>query len=59
VTAAGGGYYFWTRPAVSAPEPPGGADVPVAELMTPPPLGDESLGSDNAPVTIIEYASMT
>ena len=59
VTAAGGGYYFWTRPAVSAPEPPGGADVPMAELMAPPPLGDESLGSANAPVTIIEYASMT
>src|SRR5580692_8074352 len=45
--------------AVSAPEPPGGADVPMAELMAPPPLGDESLGSANAPVTIIEYASMT
>src|ERR1700719_2714388 len=59
VAAAGGGYYFWTRPAVSAPEPPGGADVPMAELMAPPPLGDESLGSANAPVTIIEYASMT
>src|ERR1700692_1817349 len=59
VAAAGGGYYFWTRPAVSAPEPPGGADVPLAELMAPPPLGDESLGSANAPVTIIEYASMT
>lgn len=59
VAAAGGGYYFWTRPAVSAPEPPGGADVPMAELMTPPPLGDKSLGSANAPVTIIEYASLT
>jgi protein-disulfide isomerase len=59
VVAAGGGYYFWTRPAVSAPEPPGGADVPMAELMAPPPLGDESLGSATAPVTIIEYASMT
>jgi protein-disulfide isomerase len=59
VAAAGRGYYFWTRPAVSAPEPPGGADVPMAELMAPPPLGDESLGSASAPVTIIEYASMT
>src|SRR6476659_6825269 len=59
VAAAGGGYYFWTRPAVSAPEPPGGADVPMGELMAPPPLGDESLGSATAPVTIIEYASMT
>src|ERR1700687_5944958 len=59
VAAAAVGYYFWPRPAVSAPEPPGGADVPMAELMAPPPLGDESLGSANAPVTIIEYASMT
>jgi protein-disulfide isomerase len=59
VTAVGGGYYFWTRPAVSAPEPAGGADVPMAELLAPPPLGDESLGSANAPVTIVEYASMT
>ena len=30
-----------------------------AELMQPGPLGDEVMGSDNAPVTIIEYASMT
>src|SRR5271165_7686865 len=59
VAAAGGGYYFWTRPAVSAPEPPGGADVPMAELMQPGPLGDHVLGSASAPVTIIEYASMT
>jgi protein-disulfide isomerase len=33
--------------------------VPVAELMTPGPLGDRAMGADNAPVTIIEYASMT
>ena len=30
-----------------------------AELMEPGPLGDMSLGSETAPVTIIEYASMT
>ena len=33
--------------------------VAQAELMQPGPLGEQSLGSDNAPVTIIEYASMT
>jgi protein-disulfide isomerase len=61
VAAASGGYYLWSRPAasVSAPEPPGGADAPMTELMMPGPLGDESLGSLKAPVTIIEYASMT
>jgi protein-disulfide isomerase len=30
-----------------------------ADLMKPGPLGEASLGNDNAPVTIIEYASMT
>jgi protein-disulfide isomerase len=30
-----------------------------AELMKPGPLGDMSLGDEKAPVTIIEYASMT
>jgi protein-disulfide isomerase len=32
---------------------------PLAELMAPGPLGEMSLGDDKAPVTIIEYASMT
>jgi protein-disulfide isomerase len=33
--------------------------VASAELLQPNPLGEMSLGADNAPVTIIEYASMT
>jgi protein-disulfide isomerase len=33
--------------------------VAEAELMQPGPLGDEVLGDEKAPVTIIEYASMT
>jgi protein-disulfide isomerase len=33
--------------------------VSVGDLMQPGPLGDQILGPDNAPVTIIEYASMT
>jgi protein-disulfide isomerase len=33
--------------------------VAAAELMQPNPLGEMALGSDKAPVTIIEYASMT
>jgi protein-disulfide isomerase len=34
-------------------------DPPLAELMKPGPLGEMSLGEEKAPVTIIEYASMT
>lgn len=56
---AGGAYYQWGRPRPAIPEPPGGADVSIAELMLPGPLGDEALGSATAPVTIVEYASMT
>ena len=33
--------------------------VPLAELADPGPLGDMIMGAENAPVTIIEYASMT
>ena len=33
--------------------------IPVAELMKPDKLPDMVIGSDKAPVTIIEYASMT
>ena len=33
--------------------------VSSAELLVPPALGDRSLGKDDAPVTIVEYASMT
>lgn len=31
----------------------------VEELLKPGPLGDKILGSEDAPVTVIEYASMT
>src|SRR5712691_11668810 len=40
------------------PDKPGPAD-PAVDLMTPSPLGERVLGNDAAPVTIIEYASMT
>ena len=36
-----------------------GAAPSTAELMQPGPLGEQSLGKDDAPVTVIEYASMT
>jgi len=61
VVAAGGtAYYLWSRPDTAvAQTAAGGGEVSVAELMAPGPLGDQVLGSPDAPVTIIEYASMT
>jgi protein-disulfide isomerase len=59
VAAAGGGYYFWRGHESTIVETPGGADVSMADLMQPGPLGDHALGSASAPVTIVEYASMT
>ena len=35
------------------------SDVPLAQLMQPAPLADLWVGSKDAPVTMIEYASMT
>jgi protein-disulfide isomerase len=67
--AAGAGYYLF-KPAGSilparaedSPSPTRVADGPAAgndELMKPNPLGEMALGDAQAPVTIIEYASMT
>ena len=39
--------------------PASAQSVSPAELLQPSPLGDRQLGPDNAPVTIIEYASLT
>ena len=41
------------------PRPAAAQTVPMTELLVPPGLGDRSLGKDDAPVTIVEYASMT
>src|SRR3954468_14019899 len=61
IAVAGGvGYYLWTQPDTAVAQPAaGGGEVPIGELMTPGPLGDQAQGAANAPVTIIEYASMT
>ena len=59
VAAGGAGYHLWTPPATTAAPAAPGADVATAELMLPGPLGDQVMGSADAPVTIIEYASMT
>jgi protein-disulfide isomerase len=34
-------------------------DGPAFELLVPPVLGDRTFGKEDAPVTVIEYASMT
>lgn len=44
-------------PAVQAPKSQGSVDV--AKLMEPGALPDEVMGNADAPVTIVEYASMT
>jgi protein-disulfide isomerase len=36
-----------------------GEGIPTADLMQPGPLGEQTMGPENAPVTVIEYASMT
>ena len=53
-TLAGAGFArFAAAAGAEAPEPD------LAELAKPGPAGDIVLGSEKAPVTIIEYASMT
>ncbi len=46
-----------TQPKVEAPKPAGTVDA--AKLLQAGSLADKSLGKDDAPVTIVEYASMT
>jgi len=45
------------KAAVEAPKPEGAVDV--KKLMQPEALPDMSMGKSGAPVTVIEYASMT
>ena len=65
VVVGGAGYYLWSRPSTAASRPAAGGraapavEVSSADLLMPGPLGDHQLGPDNAPVTIVEYASMT
>ncbi|MFL6797442.1 MAG: DsbA family protein [Xanthobacteraceae bacterium] len=62
LVAGGGSYYWWSGKeglGSGSAVAQTGRTAPMGELMTPGPLGDEELGSADAPVTIIEYASMT
>ena len=55
---AGGGVWMYQMRAGSKSQR-GGVLLKPAELMAHGPLGEQSLGNASAPVTIIEYASMT
>jgi protein-disulfide isomerase len=46
-----------SQPAADAPKAAGTVDA--AKLMEPGPLPEKSIGKEDAPVTVIEYASMT
>jgi len=70
VVIAGAGYYAWSRgkgdavlEATAQPSQPLTAppvpDAANAELLAPSALSEQALGNANAPVTVIEYASMT
>src|SRR5437773_12447140 len=60
VLAAGGaGHEFWSFPDSAAAQSGPSGEVPMADLLVPGPLGDEIQGQADAPVTIVEYASMT
>ncbi len=63
VVLAAAGVSAVVLPRLFAPVAPAEANPPAgdpsAELAQPAPDGDMAIGSDKAPVTIIEYASMT
>lgn len=61
VAVAGGIYYYIGQPAGSAIPATGAAVAQTAddELLVAGPLGEITLGDPSAPVTVIEYASMT
>lgn len=56
---AAGGFLGLTLPALAQQRRKSVAEVPVAELMKPGPLPDLIMGKADAPVTVVEYASMT
>jgi protein-disulfide isomerase len=60
VSAAVGAATLASAMATAQRRPAAGpAEVPVAELMTPGPLPDFVTGKEDAPVTVVEYASLT
>ena len=59
-----GGYAYFGGEAENVTRMPGispanAASADLSDLMTPPAMGEKSLGNPDAPVTIIEYAAAT
>jgi len=59
LAAGGAGYDLWGPPGTAAAQGAAGGEVAMADLLVPGPLGDQVQGQADAPVTIVEYASMT
>ena len=59
IAAGGAGYSLWGPTDTAAAQTSPAGEVPMADLLVPGPLGDEIQGQADAPVTIVEYASMT
>ena len=59
LAVGGAGYYLWSPPETAAAQGAAGGEVAMADLLVPGPLGDQIQGQAGAPVTIVEYASMT
>jgi protein-disulfide isomerase len=59
IAAGSAGAYLWGGTGTAAAQTSPGGEVSMADLLVPGPLGDEIQGQADAPVTIVEYASMT
>jgi protein-disulfide isomerase len=59
LATAGGAVALFGLPAVAQKKGPTPAEVNVSDLMQAGPLPDLAMGKEDAPVTIVEYASMT
>ncbi len=57
LAGAGATWMYYGQPSKTPSRVAGPATL--ADIMVPNPLGEQVLGKDDAPITIIEYASMT
>jgi protein-disulfide isomerase len=57
--AVGAAGLSWGLAAAAQKRAQGRAEIPIDELMQPGPLPELVLGKEDAPITVVEYASMT